>query len=120
MRALVLSGGGAKGSYQLGVYKALKKLGIKIVVCHVNHMLRPEAIEEENYVENYCEREHIICYVKQISVEEVAKQEKIGTEEAGRKIRYAFFEEIAKKEGANKIATAHTANDNAETILLHL
>lgn len=97
-----------------------EKLGIKIVVCHVNHMLRPEAIEEENYVKNYCTREHIKCYVKRISVEEVAKQEKIGTEEAGRKIRYAFFEEIAKKEGANKIATAHTANDNAETILLHL
>ena len=36
-----------------------EKLEIKIVVCHVNHMLRPEAIEEENYVKNYCEREHI-------------------------------------------------------------
>lgn len=97
-----------------------KELGIKIIVCHINHMLREEAIEDEEYVKEYCIKENIPYYIKRESVQEVAKKQKIGTEEAGRKIRYSFFEEIAKKYNANKIATAHTANDNAETVLLNI
>ena len=58
--------------------------------------------------------------VKKINVEEEAKKLKIGTEEAGRNIRYDFFEEVAKKVGANKIATAHNSNDNAETVLMNI
>ena len=50
----------------------------------------------------------------------IAKQEKIGTEEMGRKARYEFFNKILKKENANKIATAHTKNDLAETVLMNL
>ena len=83
-------------------------------------MLREEAIEDEEYVKEYCIKENIPYYIKRESVQEVAKKQKIGTEEAGRKIRYSFFEEIAKKYNANKIATAHTANDNAETVLLNI
>ena len=46
--------------------------------------------------------------------------QKIGTEEAGRKLRYSFFEEVAQKTNANKIVTAHNANDNSETVLMNL
>ena len=53
-------------------------------------------------------------------MEQLAKKQKIGTEEAGRKLRYSFFEEVAKKVNATKIATAHNANDNAETILMNM
>lgn len=51
---------------------------------------------------------------------QLAKEQKIGTEEAGRKVRYDFFEEICEKVNASKIATAHTANDQAETVLMNL
>ena len=50
----------------------------------------------------------------------IAKEQKKGTEEVGRKIRYDFFDEVAKKENANKIAIAHNMNDNAETMLLNI
>ena len=48
------------------------------------------------------------------------ENEKKGLEETGRKIRYDFFEEILNLTNANKIATAHTANDNAETVLMNI
>lgn len=92
----------------------------KIVVAHVNHQLREEAKEEETYVKNYCEKNGIEFYAKSIDVKKLAHTNKIGTEEAGRKVRYEFFEEIRKKTNATKIAIAHNKNDKIETILLHL
>ena len=62
----------------------------------------------------------IKCYVKRAEVEKIAKEQKKGTEEVGRKIRYDFFNEVAEKENANKIAIAHNMNDNAETMLLNI
>lgn len=97
-----------------------KKIDFNIVVAHINHGIREEAKEETQYVENFCKKNNIPCYIKVENVEELARKQKIGTEEAGRKLRYSFFEEIAKKVKASKIATAHNANDNAETILMNI
>ncbi|MCI8345039.1 MAG: tRNA lysidine(34) synthetase TilS [Clostridia bacterium] len=91
-----------------------------ITVAHINHMIRIEAEEETKYVQNFCNKNNIECFIKKEQVEEIAKTEKIGTEEAGRKVRYSFFDEVAKKVNANKIATAHNANDNAETVLMNI
>ena len=96
------------------------KINFELVVCHINHMIREEAGEDEEFVRKYCEEKQIPFFVKHAKVEEIAKDMKIGTEEAGRKVRYDFFEEILEKNGANKIATAHTKNDNAETVLMNL
>ena len=92
----------------------------KIVVSHINHGIREEADSETLFVQEFCKGKQIPCYVKKEKVEELAKIQKIGTEVAGRKLRYDFFEEIAEKENANKIATAHNANDNAETVLMNI
>lgn len=97
-----------------------EKLNINIYVAHINHMIRKEADEETKYVHDFCEKINVEFYSKKINVEEEAKKLKIGTEEAGRNIRYDFFEEVAKKVGANKIATAHNSNDNAETVLMNI
>jgi len=97
-----------------------KTIDFVIVVCHINHMIREEAIQDEQYVLDFCKKYNIECFVRRIDVENKAKQEKIGTEEAGRIARYEFFNEILEKTGANKIATAHTANDNAETVLMNI
>lgn len=91
-----------------------------IVVCHINHMIREEATSDEEYVKEYCNKHNIECFVKRAKVEEIAKQNKMGTEETGRKIRYDFFYEILEKTKSNKIATAHNANDNAETVLMNI
>lgn len=97
-----------------------KKIDFEIFVAHINHGIRIEAEEETKYVEEFCAENNIECFIKREKVENLAKEQKIGTEEAGRKLRYSFFEEVAKKVNANKIATAHNANDNSETILMNL
>lgn len=91
-----------------------------IVVAHVNHQLRQEADEEEQYVREFCEKNGIEFFSKRIDVENLAHTNKIGTEEAGRKVRYEFFEEVLKKTKATKIAVAHNKNDKIETIFLHM
>lgn len=95
-------------------------LKFAITVAHINHMIRLEAEEETKYVQNFCIKNNIECFIKKEKVEEIAKKEKIGTEEAGRKVRYSFFDEVLKQVNANKIATAHNANDNAETVLMNI
>lgn len=95
-------------------------LKFNIYVAHINHLLRKEADEETEYVKEFCKQNNIECYVKKENVEKVAQDLKIGTEEAGRKIRYEFFEEIMKKTESSKIAIAHNLNDKVETILMNI
>ena len=97
-----------------------KKINAKLVVAHINHGIREEADSETEFVKEFCEKNNIECYITKEKVEELAKEQKIGTEEAGRNLRYSFFEEVFKKVNANKIATAHNANDNAETVLMNI
>ncbi len=113
--------GGPDSITLINILKTLQKnIEFKVYVAHINHLIRQEAYIDQKYVEEYCSKNNIECFVKQINVDEIAKQDKIGTEEAGRKVRYDFFEEILKKTNSNKIATAHTANDNAETVLMNM
>ena len=95
-------------------------LGIRIICAHINHLIRKDSTEDEQFVENICKNVGVKCYVKRAEVEKIAKKQKKGTEEIGRQIRYDFFDEVAKKENANKIAIAHNMNDNAETMLLNI
>lgn len=100
--------------------KLRKQINFNIVVAHINHMIRPDADIDEEYVEKYCKNNNIPCYVKREKVEILAKNQKIGTEEAGRNLRYEFFNEVLEKTKSNKIATAHTKNDNVETVLMNI
>ena len=100
--------------------KKEKTIDFEIVVCHVNHMIREEAVEDEEYVLEFCKKYDIEFYAKRINIQKVSCDKKIGTEEAGRMARYEFFNEILQKTSSNKIATAHTANDNAETVLMNI
>lgn len=113
--------GGPDSMALINVLNNIKEqLAIKIFVAHINHMLREEAGEDAEFVKAYCDSKEIECYIKSIDVQEKAEKLKVSTELAGRDARYSFFSQIAKKVGANKIATAHTANDNAETVLMNL
>ena len=95
-------------------------INFEIVVAHVNHMIRKEAEEDEKYVKKYCEEKQIEFYSKSIDVQKMANNNKIGLEEAGRKARYDFFDEILEKTNAQKIAIAHNKNDKVETVLMHI
>ena len=120
-RILIGVSGGPDSICLLHVMNLLKqKLNFEIYVAHINHMLREEADSETQYVQTFCNNLGIECFIKKANVEEYSKQHKIGTEEAGRIIRYNFFDEVSKKVSANKIATAHNSNDKAETVLLNI
>ena len=97
-----------------------KQINFDIIVCHINHMIRVEATADEQYVENYCKNYQIPFFVKRVDVKKIAEANKQGTEEAGRKVRYDFFEEIFQKENATKIAIAHNKNDKIETIIMNV
>ena len=115
--------GGPDSISMLNVLREIKEEKIikyEIVVAHINHLIREEAIEDEEYVKNYCEKNKIKCYIKRIDVQELAQNKKIGTEEAGRRARYKFFDEVLKKTNSNKIAIAHNKNDKIETIIMHM
>lgn len=115
--------GGPDSISMLNILKEIKDeqiIKFEIYVAHINHMIREEAIDDEKYVEDYCNKNNIKCYIKRIDVVKIANDKKIGTEEAGRKARYEFFEEILKRTNSNKIAIAHNINDKIETIIMHL
>lgn len=96
------------------------ELKFDLIAAHINHNIREEAKSDEDFVVKYCKEKNIEIHVLSIDINKKAKEEKKGTEEAGRNARYKFFEEILIKTKANKIATAHTANDNAETVLMNI
>ena len=113
--------GGPDSITMLDILRQIREeFDFEIVVAHINHMIRKEAIQDEEYVKKYCEKNSIEFFVKRIDVMSVANNRKIGTEEAGRFVRYEFFDEILKQTESNKIAIAHNKNDKVETIIMHL
>lgn len=115
--------GGPDSISMLDILNKIKNEGLikfEIVVAHINHMIREEAIEDEKYVQQYCQKDGIEYYCKRIDVQEIANNNKIGTEEAGRKARYDFFDEILQKTNSNKIGIAHNKNDKIETIIMNM
>ena len=98
--------------------KLLEKKSLK--VAHINHMIREEAENDEEYVKNYCQKNGIEFYSKRIDIKKIAYTNKIGLEEAGRNARYEYFNEILEKTNATKIAIAHNKNDKVETVLMNI
>mgnify|MGYP004666890463 FL=1 len=117
---VAVSGGPDSISLLYTLIRLREKLNIKLTVAHVNHMLRDVADSETRYVEHFCECNYVDCFVKRVDVKKLAEEQKIGTEEAGRNVRYDFFEEVFEKIHANKIAIAHNKSDNAETVLMNI
>ena len=113
--------GGPDSISMLNILNEIKEeWQFQIYVAHINHMIRKEADDDETYVQQYCENNNIQFFAKKVNVQEIANIQKMGTEEAGRNIRYEFFEEVLQKVGANKIAIAHNKNDKIETIVMNL
>ena len=85
---------------------------------HVNHMYRgEEAQHDEDFVRDLCKRYGVRLFVRRKHAGEYARELKVTEEEAGRILRYGFFEENLNEIGEGKIAVAHNLNDQAETVL---
>ncbi len=111
--------GGADSMAMLDFLLRVKdRYSLKIIVAHVNHGLRgDEAKRDENFVRDFCAQRGIPLEVLQADVNAQAKISGESTEECGRRIRYEFFAQISPDA---KVVTAHTASDNAETVLFNL
>ena len=95
--------------------------GFTAAAAHFNHQLRGEAADrDEDFVRTWCAGRNIPCYAGRGDTRALAAGEGLSLEEAARKLRYAFLEETAAREGFDAILTAHHADDNAETVLLNL
>jgi len=92
-----------------------------LVVAHVDHGLRPnEAEAEARLVREAAQALHLACECGRVEVAAYAREQGLSLEHAARNLRYGFMEEVAIRYRATKIAVAHTADDQAEEILLRL
>jgi len=95
--------------------------GTRVAAAHLHHGLRGEAADgDEGFVRDFCAARGIPFYVEHADVGALAARMRVSTEEAGRRARYDFLERTAAEIGAERIATAHHADDNAETLLFQL
>ena len=112
-----VSGGADSVALLRALHAVRDDYNLTLIVCHINHKIRPGSAErDQRFVEELCQKLGVNCYVKEARVEELAREWNMSDEEAGRKVRYDFFEEHVCVDG--KIATAHNKNDNAETVLM--
>lgn len=121
-KTLVAFSGGPDSLFLLHVlYKLKKRLKFDLTAMHLNHNLRGgESLEDEKFCAEFCSEMGIDFYSQSVNVKEFAASESLSIEEAARILRYRALNETAKKIGADKIATAHNMDDNAETVLLNL
>lgn len=121
-RVAVAVSGGIDSMVLLSLlYKQRKRLGITISVIHVDHMLRgAESYEDLRFVQSFCQGKQIPFFGRQADAGDEAERTGAGIQTAARQVRYDLFQEGMKELGANKLATAHHADDQAETVLMQL
>ena len=118
---LVALSGGADSVCLLYLLKEYAKTHpVTVLAAHVHHGLRENADLDEVFVRDLCSRWEIPLFVKHIDAAALATEGGLSVEEAGRIARYAFFEEILAKEGADRIAVAHHRDDLCETMLFQM
>lgn len=88
---------------------------------HLHHGIRgAEADQDQRFCRELCERLDVPFITKRVDVPAIAKRDRVSLEVAARRARQRFFAEVREARGADVVATAHTENDQAETVLLRL
>ena len=121
-KVVVAVSGGCDSSVLLHVlWRSSTEMDLKITAAHINHNLRgSESKRDEEFVRSLCKKYGIECRVLDANVAKFAEERGLSTEEAGRKLRYEFFEHCAEELGEDaKIATAHSLSDCAETYIFN-
>ncbi|MEK7237948.1 MAG: tRNA lysidine(34) synthetase TilS, partial [Nitrospirota bacterium] len=116
-----LSGGPDSVCLGIILHKLRVDFNLTLNAVYVDHGLRPDEVENEKaFCKNFCNNLGIGFFTKAVDVKEYAKDRKLNIQEAARELRYHAYEEVSKKAGAAKIALGHTADDQVETVLIHL
>jgi tRNA(Ile)-lysidine synthase len=114
--------GGADSVGLLRLFAELREeLGVVPCAVHFNHQLRGKASDaDEKFVGKLAAEHGLEFFVTRENVAAKAKRERANLEDAGRRARYAYFEQLVEKGRLSRIAVAHTADDQAETVLAHI
>jgi tRNA(Ile)-lysidine synthase len=100
---------------------ALLKVGAKFEVAHVNFQLRGEDSQADaKNVQDWCEANSVVYHMKQLPAEEEATRKGDGIQDAARRLRYTWFEDLRTERGAACVAVAHHLKDQTETLLIQL
>jgi tRNA(Ile)-lysidine synthase len=118
---LLAVSGGADSVAMLHILAQLRdSLHIQLIVAHLNHGMRPDAAKDALFVEAMVRHMGIACVRETVDVPAYQRQHRLSPEDAARRLRYAYLRATARQRGADRIAVAHTADDQAETILMRL
>jgi tRNA(Ile)-lysidine synthase len=118
---IVAVSGGADSVALLDILANLKELELRLIVAHVNHLLRgDESAADADFVRELAGKYQLPFELQAVDVRELSVKGKLSLEMGGRLARYAFFDEAATKFNAKAIALAHHADDQAETVLMRL
>lgn len=114
--------GGADSMCMLHLLHELENsLSITVAAAHFEHGIRgEESLRDSCFVREYCKTNSIPFFFGSADVPSVSVEMGMSVEETARKLRYEFLEKTAEENGFTKIATAHNADDNAETVIFNL
>ena len=117
-----VSGGADSTALLLALHelRSASKLSVKICVAHLDHKLRKTSAQDARWVSALAAKLGYECVIGRSKVAEIARANNDNLEQAARKARYAFLERTAKRKSAKYVLTAHTMDDQAETVLMRL
>ncbi|GAB4328572.1 MAG: tRNA lysidine(34) synthetase TilS [Dehalococcoidia bacterium] len=115
-----VSGGADSVAALLLLLRLGERLSFEVIAGHFDHLLREDSKADLEFVRELCDRLDVRCITGEGDVRSLATHERMGIEEAARRARYEFLAFAAGKESCDAVATGHTADDQAETVLQHL
>ncbi|OCB70190.1 tRNA lysidine(34) synthetase TilS [Flavobacterium crassostreae] len=117
-KLLLATSGGLDSMVMVQLFK---ELGYTIAIAHCNFQLRGlESFEDQKFVEEYAAAQAIPAFVTLFDTQAYAKDYNVSTQVAARDLRYNWFYELLETQGFDYLLTAHHADDNLETFLIHL
>jgi tRNA(Ile)-lysidine synthase len=118
---VAVSGGADSVALLLLLQELREKLGVVLSVVHLNHKLRGKASDaDEEFVAKLAAKQGLEFHAASVRVAKIAKKERANLEDASRRARYDYFRSLVDSGALRRIAVAHTADDQAETVLAHI
>jgi tRNA(Ile)-lysidine synthase len=118
---VAVSGGADSVALLLLLLELREKLGVVLCVVHFNHKLRGKASgDDEKFVSKLAAKHGLEFHSASVHVAKRAKTERANLEDAGRRARYDYFRSLVESGALTHVAVAHTADDQAETVLAHI
>lgn len=108
------------GADSTALVLCLHLIRIPLIIAHLDHGLRPESADEAGHVADLAAAFGLECMTERADVAAAAKEQGLGLEDAGRRLRYAMLERLRRERGAAWIVTGHHLDDLSEDVLLRL